>query len=143
MNSTLKIVFLAAATMLCAMASPAGGRAQDRDPFFPDGPRSVPTASFSPDRVWGRDPFLKPFEAVTQAQEGPKAGPEEPGQKRILTGIIYGKHVRLAIIGGETLREGGMVDGKKLVRIKRRSIVLRSGTGATEVVTLKNFSIRN
>jgi hypothetical protein len=64
------------------------------------------------------------------------------GRARTLTGIIYGKNVRLAIIGGETLGEGSMVGEQKLVDIRRRSVVLMNPAGGSEEIFLENFSIR-
>jgi hypothetical protein len=61
---------------------------------------------------------------------------------RNLTGIIYSKHVRVAIIGGEALKEGSMVGDQKIVDIRRRSIVLQNSAGSREEVFLEDFSIR-
>jgi hypothetical protein len=50
--------------------------------------------------------------------------------------------VRVAIIGGETYREGSMVGDQKLVDIKKRSVVLMNGSGGYDEVFLDDFSIR-
>jgi hypothetical protein len=123
---------IAAALGSTAMAQQAG---QERDPFFGEGPRSLSTPTSPENNSWGRDPFVKPFEgtAALQARQAPE---------RKLKGIIFGKSERIAIIGGEMVREGNMVGDQKLMAIRKRSIVLMNSSGSTEEVFLENFSVR-
>jgi len=123
--------------MFCA----ASIQAQDRDPFFPDGQRSAPTATAPQDTTWGRDPFSRPFEGKPSVLQ-PVRGLIDRVRGKGLTGIIYGKQARVAIIGGETYQEGSMVGDQKLVDVKRRSVVLMNGSGSYEEVFLDDFSIR-
>ncbi len=58
-----------------------------------------------------------------------------------LTGIIYSKHGRVAIIGGEALREGSMVGDKRLADIRKKSVVLMNASGGREEVFLEDFSM--
>lgn len=110
--------------------------AEEKDPFFPAGPRSSLTASVPQDRDWGRDPFSRPFEGKTS----PAASSVVRGSG--LTGIIYGRNARIAIIDGETYREGSMVGGRKMVDIRKRSVVLMNDSGSREEVFLEDFSMR-
>jgi hypothetical protein len=112
--------------------------AEEKDPFFPAGPRSSVSVSVPQDRDWGRDPFSKPFEGKTPPAAS--SGVRAPGSG--LSGIIYGKNARLAIIGGETYREGSMVGGQKLVDIRKRSVVFLNDSGSREEVFLEDFSLR-
>jgi len=108
---------------------------QERDPFFGERPGSSATSTSQDSGEWGRDPFTKPFEgtAIASATRAPE---------KKLTGIIYGNNVRIAIIGGEMVREGSMVGDHKLIKIRQRSIVLMNNTGGSEEIFLENFSIR-
>lgn len=108
---------------------------QERDPFFGEGPRSAGTITSQGSGEWGRDPFSKPFEGTANA-------PATRAPEKKLTGIIYGKNDRIAIIGGELVREGSKVGDQKLMNIRKRSIVLMNSTGGTEEIFLENFSIR-
>ena len=137
MNKKSAILFLLVVAMLC----PASVQAQERDPFFPDGPRSGPTASASQDTTWGRDPFSRHFEGKPSPLQ-PVRGVIDRIRGKALTGIIHSKQVRVAIIGGETYREGSMVGDQKLVDIKKRSVVLMNGSGGYDEVFLDDFSIR-
>lgn len=122
-------------TMLSASIALAQEGDGGRDPFNPSGGRPAVSAPAQDD--WGRDPFFNPL------GRKPAAQPTVPGQTGSgLTGIIYSKQVRLAIIGGEVLREGSMVGGKRLVDIRRKSVVLMDGSGRYEEVFLEDFSIR-
>lgn len=113
--------------------------AQEKDPFFPAGPRSTVTASSPQESNWGRDPFSRPFEGTTRSSSPVLL--DRVGGKN-LTGIIYSKKVRVAIIGGEALKEGGMVGDQKIVDIRRRSIVLMNDAGSREEVFLEDFSMQ-
>lgn len=135
MRKTILYISIMIATAAFASAVTAQQADQERDPFFGDGPRSSSTSTSQGNGEWGRDPFARPFEgtAATQVTRAPE---------KKLTGIIYGKDERIAIIGGELVREGSMVGDQKLVSIGRRSIVLMNSTGGTEEVFLENFSVR-
>jgi hypothetical protein len=124
------------ATAAFASAITAQQVEQERDPFFSEGPRSSATNTSQGSGEWGRDPFSKPFEGTATT------APASRAPQRKLTGIIYGKAARIAIINGEMVREGSMVGDQKLMTIGKRSIVLRNSTGSTEEVFLENFSIR-
>lgn len=132
MKRTLSISLLLVAAF--AGAAFAQRVDQDRDPFFGDGPRSAATATVPDNDAWGRDPFNKPFEGTAAVQEA--HAPE-----RKLTGIIFGKSARIAIIGGEMVKEGDMVGDRKLMTIRERSIVLMNSNGSTEEIFLQNFSV--
>jgi hypothetical protein len=108
--------------------------AEEKDPFFPAGPRSVETSSVPRDSEWGRDPFSRPFEGTNKPAPTPGA--------RGLTGIICSKITCLAIIGGETYRLGSMMNGQRLVEIRRRSVVLKNSSGTREEMFLEEFSIK-
>jgi hypothetical protein len=133
-NTKLYICLLIVITVLTGTAA-AQQADQERDPFFGEGPRSLSTSTSSGTNTWGRDPFVKPFEgaATVEAKQVPE---------RKLTGIIFGKNERIAIIGGELMKEGSMVGDQKLMTIRRRSIVLMNSSGGTEEIFLENFSIR-
>lgn len=127
-------VMIATAALTSVVSAQQGG--QERDPFFGDRPRSSGTiTSQDSSGKWGRDPFSKPF-------EGTLAAPATRAPEKKVTGIIYGKDVRIAIIGGEIVKEGSMVGDQKLMNIRKSSIVLMSRTGSTEEIFLENFSIR-
>jgi len=125
-------------SVLLSVTTIASAASEGKDPFFPAGSRPTVTGPLSQDRDWGRDPFNKPFEG--------KAQPEQQQGTRVhgssLSGIIYGKNIRLAIFGGETVREGGMVGERRLVAVNRRSVVLIDIEGNREEVFLEDFSIR-
>lgn len=114
----------------------AQGAAEDRDPFHPSGTRP-PAAPVPADPEWGRDPFANPLAGRTPAGKASSHRASASG----LTGIIYSKKARVAIIGGEVLSEGSMVNGKRLVDIRRKSVVLMDGSGRYEELFLEDFSI--
>lgn len=120
----------------------SAGWAEEQDPFFPSGPRSVATVSSPQENNWGRDPFSRPFEETSRSLVPSASRVLDLIGGRNLTGIIYSKHARVAIIGGEALKEGSMVGDKKLVDIRRRSIVLQNSAGSREEVFLEDFSIQ-
>ncbi len=111
---------------------------EERDPFYFSGRPAVATPGPGEDNKasWGRDPFNNPFAGKVAEQKGPIA----PGI-RMLTGIIYSKHVQLAIYGGETYRKGSTVGDRKLVDIRRKSVVFTSEVGEKEEVFLEDFSV--
>jgi hypothetical protein len=127
-------------TAACSTVALAQGTASDRDPFYPSEQRGPAVPAPSPaGSDWGRDPFNSPFAGKGPVQQQDQ---NRGGRTKILTGIVYGKNVRLAIIGGETLREGSMVGEQKLVDIRKRSVVLMNPAGGSEEIFLEDFSIR-
>lgn len=133
------LFILVSTTVFFASAVQAQPDATERDPFypFPDRPGvTAPHPGGDDDGQWGRDPFDNPFAGKALVQKGPST----PGV-RMLTGIIYSNNLRLAIFGGETYHEGGMVGDRKLVEIRRRSVVFMSAAGSREEVFLEDFSM--
>jgi hypothetical protein len=59
-----------------------------------------------------------------------------------LTGIIYSKNMRLAIINGEAVREGGSIGDRKVASIGVRSVRLKNASGAIEEIFLQDFTMR-
>jgi len=138
MNKTMlfiSVIILSAAVSNLARAQEAD---QDRDPFFPDGPRSAATGTINSQlgNGWGRDPFDRPFAGTAVAQQSPVSR----GKK--LTGIIYGEDNRIAILDGETIREGDKVGDLKLAQIRPNSVVLMDSAGNRTEVILENFSMQ-
>lgn len=136
-----RIVIIATVVSAISLASAhAQEGALEKDPFYPSADRpavSPPRPGGADESSWGRDPFNNPLTGRTQAQKGPPS----PGQRRALTGIIYSKGVRLAIFGGETYQEGGKVGDRKLMDIRRRSVVFMSAAGEKEEVFLEDFTM--
>lgn len=137
MHKVLIAIILMSMTAVFATAIQAEEGTAEKDPFFPFPDRPV-AASPGPrgesDAAWGRDPFSNPFAGKAAEQKG------TPGV-RLLTGIIYGEDVRMAIFGGETYREGSKVGERMLVDIRRKSVVFKSGAGEKEEVFLEDFSV--
>lgn len=130
------VIGLVLSALVCAAARAEEPPAEN-DPFHP-AEKTVTAPAPSPGySEWERDPFVSPFARTAPAQkdQAARAG------AGMLTGIIYAKQRRVAIIGGEVLREGSMVGDKRLVDIRRRSIVLMNAAGAFEEVFLQDFSI--
>ncbi len=123
--------------MTCFSAPANAEEGDERDPFFPSEKKpAVPLPSPPGEADWGRDPFNNPL------GRGPAPkGAEGRAARRGLTGIIYSKHDRVAIVGGQALREGGMVGDKRLVDIRRKSVVLRDAAGGSEEIFLEDFSM--
>jgi hypothetical protein len=133
------ILSLLGLLMYCAASAGAQEGAAERDPFYPGTDRPAvraPGPGRADEGSWGRDPFYNPLAGRTPVQKGPLA----PGT-RALTGIIYSMDVRLAIFGGETYQEGGKVGEKKLVEIRRRSVVFMNAAGEKEEVFLEDFTM--
>jgi hypothetical protein len=141
MHKGLIALILVSMTAVLATATQAQEGAE-RDPFYPSSGRPSaatprPDGDTENNRAdWGRDPFNNPLASTVNQHKGPAT----PGV-RMLTGIIYGKRVRLAIYGGETYRKGSTVGDRKLVDIRRQSVVFRSATGEKEEVFLEDFSV--
>jgi hypothetical protein len=111
----------------------------ERDPFYPSPDRpgvTAPRPGGAGESLWGRDPFDNPLAGKATVQKGSSS----PGI-RMLTGIIYSNDVRLAIFGGETYQEGSKVGDRKLVDIRRRSVVFMSAAGGKEEVFLEDFTM--
>ena len=111
----------------------------ETDPFYPSADRPSQAVLPPANTDWGRDPFSNPLGGR------PSVRPREEslrGESTQLTGIIFGQKVRLAIIGGETLREGAMVGRRKVMEIRMRSVVLLNPEGGREEIFLRDFSIR-
>jgi len=125
-------------TVVFAAAVHAREGAAEQDPFYPSTGRPAATKPDPVDNSWGRDPFSNPLtdRAPAQTRTTPPSG-----RSNVLTGIIHGKDVRLAIIGGEALREGSKVGDRKLVDIRTRSVVFMSVAGEREEVFLEGFSM--
>jgi len=138
MNKSIIYIGMLVTSALLAGSAAAQEQGADRDPFFSDGPRSSGKAASQPrnNDSLDRDPFSRPFDDNAPAR---RTVTRDSGRK--LTGIIYSETSRIAIIDGETVREGGVVGDQKLVTIKSRSIVLTSRTGGKEELFLENFSI--
>ena len=135
MKKLLSILIVA---ITCIYAAPVLPAEKEQDPFFSAGPRSSVTTSVFQGRDWGRDPFSKPFEGKTQAI----APSEDQARGKGLTGIIYGENARLAIIGGETYKEGSRIGDRRLLDIRMRSVVFMTDAGSREEVFLEDFSIK-
>lgn len=125
-------ILMAAAIVNTASAQDAG---PERDPFFSAGPRSSGQVTPQEESEWGRDPFNRQFTEPAPAREGRARGVK-------LSGIIYGKDVRLAIIGGEAHREGSMVGDRRLLEVRTHSVILTDSAGNREEVFVEDFSIR-
>lgn len=124
----------------CASAARAGSEGGGRDPFFPEQARATPPAPAAPagGGNWGRDPFANPLGGVRQQGV---AVPARQGGGGGLSGIIYNKQTRLAIVAGEVLREGNMIGDRKIIDIRRRSIVVMTPAGGLEEMLLEDFSL--
>jgi hypothetical protein len=138
MTNKSLLSLMIAATMLTATTAWAQEGATERDPFHTTekrvaGPPPVPAGN-----AWGRDPFNNPLANRTPVRT--QRGPDVQGKG--LTGIIYSKHVRLAIFNGEALREGGSIGDRKVVSIGVRSVRLKNAAGSIEEVFLQDFSMR-
>jgi hypothetical protein len=125
-------------SVLCSVSALAQDKELEKDPFFPSEKRPVAPAPVPGDSDWGRDPFNSPLGNKTAL---PQKGGSHAGSEGGLTGIIYGKHARLAIIDGEVLREGSMVGDRKLVDVRRKSVVFMRAGGGYEEVFLSDFSL--
>jgi len=126
------LVLLLVGAMSCTGIARAQEEGADRDPFekTPHVSETKPAAN-----EWGRDPFSNPLSNKPASQPlAQKSG------KRVLTGIIMNEQVRLAIINGEILKEGGMVGDRKLEEIRKQSVVLRNVAGGSEELFLEDFS---
>jgi hypothetical protein len=122
---------------LCSVSALAQDKDVEKDPFFPSEKRPVAPAQAPDDSDWSRDPFNSPLGNKT-------ALPQKGGSQAAsggLTGIIYGKQARLAIIDGEVFHEGSTVGDRKLVDIRRKSVIFMSAGGGYEEVFLSDFSL--
>lgn len=125
------------ANMLLVVCSVQAGDADlEKDPFYSS--RHHPGASARPAEGWGTDPFNNPL----SGKGFPQQDRNRQERAKALTGILYSKNIRLAVIGGETVAEGGMVGSEKLAVIRKRSVVLVRPEGGSEEIFLDDFSIR-
>lgn len=138
MHKVLIAIIIMSMTVVFVTAIQAQEGTVERDPFYFSGRPAVatPGPGEANKASWGRDPFKNPFAGKVAPQKGPVA----PGI-RMLTGIIYGKHVQLAIYGGETYRKGSTVGDRKLVDIRRKSVMFKGADGEKEEVFLEDFSV--
>lgn len=125
-------------TVVLAAAALAQEEATDRDPFYSTEKRPRAPAPVPADNAWGRDPFTNPL--ANRAPARTERGTEARGKG--LTGIIYSKDIRLAIINGEALSEGSSIGDRKLASIGMRSIKLKNAAGGIEEVFLQDFLMR-
>ncbi len=108
-----------------------------QDPFFPSENEKASEAAVS--EAWGRDPFSNPYTNGTP-ESGDKSSRYQ-GQQ-LLTGIIYNGDASIAIVGGETVRAGDKVGDRKIIWIRRNSVVLVNQSGGQEELFLENYSSR-
>jgi hypothetical protein len=129
-------ITIALLMMTCVFAPANAEEGDERDPFFPSEKKPAAPLPSPGEADWGRDPFNNPL-----GRGAAPKGAERPARHGGLTGILYGKQDRLAIIGGETHREGSMVGEKRLVDIRRKSVVLMNASGGREEIFLEDFSM--
>lgn len=70
---------------------------------------------------WGRDPFLSPLVKGVPEEGVPKVG------ALILTGIVRDEKGAQAIIGDYIVNVGDIINGKKVLSIKKNKVVLIKG----------------
>lgn len=129
------VLAMAILALSAAGATEARDGGEMRDPFFPSAGRPPAPAATPRDLQLGRDPFANPLGR-------PATAPGRPAAPRTgLTGIIYGKQARLAIYNGEVLAEGAMAGDKRLMSIRKRSVVLMTASGRYEEVFLEDFTL--
>jgi hypothetical protein len=139
MTKTSLLLLTIAAAAICATTAWAQEGAADRDPFFSPEKRPAAPATVPASDAWGqRDPFSNPLAGKEPARK--ERGPETGG--RGLTGIIYSKNIRLAIINGETVGVGSSIGDRTLVSIDMRSVTLKHANGSVEEIYLQEFSLR-
>lgn len=89
----------------------------------------VPEEAFAPLEIrrvkgsisWGRDPFLSPLVKRVSEEGVPKVG------ALILTGIVRDEEGVQAIIGDYIVNVGDIINGKKVISIKKNEVVLMKG----------------
>jgi len=140
MRKGLLYIIIITMTVIFATAVQAQEGAAENDPFHPSAGRPVVSVPGPPsgDDSWGRDPFNNPLAGKRPEQKN-MAPSSVPGL--VLTGIIFSKDVRLAIIGGETYQAGVKVGDRKLVDIRSRSVVFMNTAGEKEEVFLADFTM--
>lgn len=70
---------------------------------------------------WGRDPFLSPLVKGVPEEGVPKVG------ALILTGIVRDEKGAQAIIGDYIVNVGDIINGKRVISIKKNKVVLIKG----------------
>lgn len=108
----------------------------EKDPFFPPERSLLSAPAPSVEDGWGRDPFASPLAEKTPSLAGGVGGKK-------ISGIIFSKRSRVVVIGGEMLQEGSMVGDRRIVEIRKRSVLFQNASGGYEEVFLDDFSIRN
>jgi hypothetical protein len=124
-------------TLLFSSVAWAEEARPEKDPFFPPERALLAPAVPSAEDGWGRDPFSSPLTEKTPGRTGEGQG----DGKKPITGIIYSKKSRVAMIGGEMVQEGSMVGDRRLVEIRRRSVIFQTASGGYEEVYVDDFSI--
>ena len=92
-------------------------------------PPPAPEEAFAPVEIrrvkgsisWGRDPFLSPLVKGVPEEGVPKAG------ALILTGIVCDEKGAQAIIGDYIVNVGDIINGKRVISIKKNKVVLMKG----------------
>jgi len=133
-----KIVYILIMTVVLAAAALAQEGVTARDPFSSREKGHSAPAPAPAGNVWERDPFSNPLAGRASART--ERGSDARGKG--LTGIIYSKNVRLAIINGEALREGSSIGDRKVASIGVRSVKLKNAGGNIEEIFLQDFTMR-
>jgi hypothetical protein len=133
-----KTVYILIMTVVLAAVALAQEGVIERDPFSSREKALSAPAPVPADNSWGRDPFNNPLAGRAPARTERRSDASGKG----LTGIIYSKNIRLAIINGEALREGSSVGDRRLASIGARSVKLKNAGGGIEEVFLQDFSMR-
>src|SRR5574337_771684 len=102
MKTKASILCMLVVSILCSTIALAQEGAAERDPFHPSEGRIAPAVTTRKDDPWGKDPFDNRLGGKVLVQ---KKEPGHSARGKGLTGIIYSSDARLAIIGGEVLRE--------------------------------------
>ena len=133
-----KIVSILILSVVLAAAALAQEGVAERDPFSSREKGHAAPAPAPAGNGWERDPFSNPLANRTPARTERVSDARGKG----LTGIIYSKNMRLAIINGEALREGSSIGDRKVASIGVRSVRLKNAAGAIEEIFLQDFTMR-
>jgi hypothetical protein len=127
-------LYISILTLALSSAVLAETTQPEKDPFFPPERGLLAPATPSAEDGWGRDPFASPLAEKTPSLAGGVNG-------RKISGIIYSRRSRVVVIGGDMLQEGSMVGDRRIVEIRKRSVVFQNASGGYEEVYLDDFSI--
>lgn len=127
-------LYISLLTLALSSAVPAETTMPEKDPFFPPERGLLAPATPSVEDGWGRDPFASPL-----AEKTPSLAGGVNGKK--ISGIIYSRRSRVVVIGGDMLQEGSMVGDRRIVEIRKRSVLFQNPSGGYEEVYLDDFSI--